>query len=71
MKEMDESIQQVIKQSIEDLENVLSGMSPTASLNQDMDIVDPQILIAELEAATDARDQMAQRCHELDMQVIS
>ncbi|KAL1462559.1 hypothetical protein WDU94_014387 [Cyamophila willieti] len=63
--EMEESVQQVIMQSIQELENLHGS---THSLNISLD---PQVqqLVAELQTVIDARDQMAQRCMELDMQV--
>lgn len=63
--EMEETVQQVIMQSIQELENLHGS---THSLNVSLD---PQVqqLVAELQTVADARDQMAQRCMELDMQV--
>lgn len=63
--ELEESVQQVIMQSIQELENLHGS---THSLNMSLD---PQVqqLLTELQTVTEARDQMAQRCLELDMQV--
>ena len=62
---MDESVQQVIMQSIQ--EQDISSMGPLSTVPE----TDPHLqrIVGELEAAVEARDQMAQRCHELDMQV--
>ncbi|GLG93634.1 Uncharacterized protein GBIM_00989 [Gryllus bimaculatus] len=70
---MEESVQQVIMQSIQELENSSHGSVQSSigtSLGIDSD-PEPQVqkLQLEIELATEARDQMAQRCHELDMQV--
>ena len=61
---MDESVQQVIMQSIQEH---ASSMGPLSTVPE----TDPHLqrIVGELEAAVEARDQMAQRCHELDMQV--
>ncbi|XP_075218372.1 hook microtubule tethering protein [Lycorma delicatula] len=67
---MDESEQQVIMKSIQELENI-HGPGPvsfSASLGLETES-QVQVLVGELQAATEARDQMAQRCLELDMQV--
>ncbi|XP_066996837.1 protein Hook homolog 3 [Anabrus simplex] len=64
---MEESVQQVIMQSIQELENSNHG-SGSSSFAMSIGL-DTEKLLLELEMATDARDQMAQRCHELDMQV--
>lgn len=67
---MEESVQRVIMQSIQELETLHGhgSVSFTTSLGLDTETQLQQIL-AELQAATEARDQMAQRCLELDMQV--
>jgi protein HOOK3 len=64
---MEESVQQVIMQAIQELDGI--SMGPPTSLVPDSDQL--QRILRELEAALEARDQMAQRCHELDMQVCS
>ena len=61
-------------QSIQELENSVHGprLSLGASLNfESFDVADGnhQRLLSELQTAIDARDQMAQRCHELDQQL--
>ncbi|KAL0271024.1 UNVERIFIED_CONTAM: hypothetical protein PYX00_008269 [Menopon gallinae] len=58
---MEESVQQVIMQSIQELESGGVGMS-----NEDAQM---QKLLTDLNKAVEERDQMEQRCHELDMQV--
>lgn len=58
---MEESVQQVIMQSIQELESGGVGMS-----NEDAQM---QKLLSDLNKAIEERDQMEQRCHELDMQV--
>lgn len=68
---MEESVQQVIMQSIQELDRSSMGSGTTSlALGSGPDI-DPQLqrILGELENAAEARDQMAQRCHELDMQV--
>ncbi|XP_071442587.1 protein Hook homolog 3-like [Hetaerina americana] len=79
--DMEESLQQVIMQSIQELENNGAGaLSMGANLCEGFlstglppnpVVVDPQLpkLLQDLEAATNAKDWMAQKCHELDMQV--
>ncbi|CAH0391882.1 unnamed protein product [Bemisia tabaci] len=66
--DLEESVQQVIMQSIQELETMVgSGPGPisfTVGLDQQV-----QQLMSELQVVTEARDQMAQRCLELDMQV--
>ncbi|XP_014219490.1 protein Hook homolog 3 [Copidosoma floridanum] len=71
---LEEAVQQVIMQSIQELENSVHAprLSLGASLNfESFDVADgnQQRLLTELQAAIDARDQMAQRCHELDQQL--
>lgn len=71
---LEEVVQQVIMQSIQELEESMHGprLSLGASLNFDtFDIGDgaQQRLLAELQMAVDSRDQLAQRCHELDQQL--
>ncbi|PNF37389.1 Hook-like protein 3 [Cryptotermes secundus] len=68
---MEESVQQVIMQSIQELDRSSMGSSATSIILGSGPETDPQLqrILGELEAATEARDQMAQRCHELDMQV--
>jgi len=64
---MEEAVQQVIMQSIQELDASTGG---SASFTPSLD-TDPAItrLLSDLDVATQGRDQMAQRCHELDMQV--
>ncbi|XP_015599501.1 protein Hook homolog 3 [Cephus cinctus] len=71
---MEEAVQQVIMQSIQELEGSMHGprLSLGASLNfETLDLGDSaqQRLLAELQVAVDTRDQLAQRCHELDQQL--
>jgi len=71
---MDEKSQTVIMQSIQDLERIQGHPQSiiTTSLGVDTDDHQEQIqqLINELQSVTKARDQMTQRCLELDSQVI-
>ncbi|KAG8239983.1 hypothetical protein J437_LFUL019473, partial [Ladona fulva] len=79
--DMEESLQQVIMQSIQELESNGAGALSVATnlsegflstgLQPNPAIMDPQIpkLLQDLEAASNARDWMAQKCHELEMQV--
>lgn len=68
---MDENSQTVIMQSIQDLERIQghaqSSISTSFGVDQHEQI---QQLIDELQSANKARDQMTQRCLELDSQVI-
>lgn len=68
---MDENSQTVIMQSIQDLERIhghaQSSISNSFGADQHEQI---QQLIDELQSANKARDQMTQRCLELDSQVI-
>jgi protein HOOK3 len=68
---MEESVQQVIMQSIQELDRSSMGCSATSIILGSGPETDPQLqrILEEWEAAAEARDQMAQRCHELDMQV--
>ncbi|XP_012234384.1 protein Hook homolog 3 [Linepithema humile] len=78
MKSMDETVQRAIMQSIQQLERALS---PGTSISSDsiafniepmeLDVADgaQQRLYAELQATVDIKDQLAQRCHELDQQL--
>lgn len=69
---MDENSQTVIMQSIQDLERIQGNPqnSIASSLGVDIDHHEHiQQLIDELQAVTQARDQMTQRCLELDSQV--
>lgn len=59
---MEESVQQVIMQSIQELESGGVGVS-------NEDAAQMQKLMTDLGKAVEERDQMEQRCHELDMQV--
>ena len=67
---MEESVQQVIMQSIQEIDSSIGSGIPSLVLKSDPE-ADPQLqrILAELEVAAEVRDQMAQRCHELDMQV--
>lgn len=71
---MEETVQQAIMQSIQELESSVHGpkLSLGTSLNfESMDMADgaQQRLYAELQVAVDMKDQLAQRCHELDQQL--
>ncbi|XP_015116796.1 protein Hook homolog 3 [Diachasma alloeum] len=71
---MEESVQQAIMQSIQELEGSMHGakLSLGASLNfETLDVADggQQRLLAELQMAVDLKDQLGQRCHELDQQL--
>lgn len=59
---MEESVQQVIMQSIQELE---SGGVTVISDESHL-----QKLILDVNKAIEERNQMEQRCHELDMQVV-
>jgi len=63
---MEESVQQVIMQSIQEIES-----DTTNNSSNSIPDLDPQLqrVLRELEAAREAKEQMVQRCHELDMQV--
>ncbi|XP_049781741.1 protein Hook homolog 3-like [Schistocerca cancellata] len=64
---LEESVQQVIMQSIQELESASqASFGPVAGVELE---AEAQRLALALEVAAEARDQMAQRCHELDMQV--
>jgi hypothetical protein len=66
---MEESVQQVIMQSIQELDGMGSG-TPSIVVNPGRE-TDPQLqrIMGELEVVAEARDQLAQRCLELDTQV--
>uniref|UniRef100_A0A6V7K1W2 Protein hook n=1 Tax=Bracon brevicornis TaxID=1563983 RepID=A0A6V7K1W2_9HYME len=71
---MEESVQQAVMQSIQELEGSMSGprLSLGPNLNfESLDVADgnQQRLIAELQMAVDLKDQLGQRCHELDQQL--
>jgi len=71
---MDENSQTVIMQSIQDLERIQGHPQSiiATSLGIDSDHQEQiQQLIDELQSVTKARDQMTQRCLELDSQVIN
>lgn len=73
IRSMDENSQTVIMQCIQDLERIQGHPQSiiTTSLGVDNDHQEQiQQLIDELQAVTKARDQMTQRCLELDSQVI-
>lgn len=61
---MEESVQRVIMQAIQELEN---GSQISLGPTEDIHL---QRLSAELDRVTYERDQMAQKCHELDLQVM-
>lgn len=71
---MDENSQTVIMQSIQDLEQIQSNPQNSISnsfetdLNQHEQI---QQLIDQLQSVTKAKNQMTQRCIELDSQVLN
>lgn len=70
---MDENSQTVIMQCIQDLERIQGHSQSIINTNFGIDFdSQDQIrqLLAELESVTLARDQMTQRCLELDSQVI-
>ena len=71
---MEETVQQAIMQSIQELESNMHGprLSLGTSLNfESFDIADgtQQRLLAELQATVDMKEQLAQKCHELDQQL--
>lgn len=71
---MEETVQQAIMQSIQELESNMHGprLSLGTSLNfESLDVADgtQQRLLAELQATVDMREQLAQKCHELDQQL--
>jgi protein HOOK3 len=68
---MEESVQQVIMQSIQELDGSSMGCGATSIILGSGPETDPhmQRLLEEWEAAAEAREEIAQRCHELDMQV--
>ncbi|KAL6432248.1 hypothetical protein ACFW04_006719 [Cataglyphis niger] len=71
---MEETVQQAIMQSIQELESSVHGpkLSLGTSLNfESLDAADgaQQRLYAELQATVDMKDQLAQKCHELDQQL--
>lgn len=73
IRSMDENSQTVIMQSIQDLERIQGHPQSiiATSLGVDTDHQEQiQQLIDELQSVTKARDQMTQRCLELDSQVI-
>lgn len=68
---MEETVQQAIMQSIQELDSSVHGprMSLGTSLNFDVADGAQQRLYAELQATVDMKDQLAQKCHELDQQL--
>ncbi|KAK9308152.1 hypothetical protein QLX08_001657 [Tetragonisca angustula] len=71
---MEETVQQAIMQSIQELESNMHGprLSLGTSLNfESFDVADgtQQRLLAELQATVDMKEQLAQKCHELDQQL--
>lgn len=70
---MDEKSQTVIMQSIQDLERIQGNPQSSISNSFEVDLNQHeqiQQLIDELQAVTKAKNQMTQRCIELDSQVI-
>lgn len=67
---MEETVQQAIMQSIQELDSSVPRMSLVTSLTN-FDVADgaQQKLHAELQATVDMKDQLAQKCHELDHQL--
>ncbi|KZC10839.1 PREDICTED: protein Hook homolog [Dufourea novaeangliae] len=71
---MEETVQQAIMQSIQELESNMNGprLSLGTSLNfESLDVADgtQQRLLTELQLTADMKEQLAQRCHELDQQL--
>nr|XP_003706672.1 PREDICTED: protein Hook homolog 3 [Megachile rotundata] len=71
---MEETVQQAIMQSIQELEGNMNGprLSLGTSLNfESLDVADgnQQRLLAELQLNVDMKEQLAQKCHELDQQL--
>jgi len=70
---MEETVQQAIMQSIQELDSSVHGPRlSTSFVNfESLDVADgaQQRLYAELQATVDMKDQLAQRCHELDQQL--
>ncbi|XP_029040719.1 protein Hook homolog 3 [Osmia bicornis bicornis] len=71
---MEETVQQAIMQSIQELESNMHGprLSLGTSLNfESLDVADgtQQRLLAELQLNVDMKEQLAQKCHELDQQL--
>ncbi|XP_076245826.1 hook microtubule tethering protein [Calliopsis andreniformis] len=71
---MEETVQQAIMQSIQELESNMHGprLSLGTSLNfESLDVADgtQQRLLAELQLTVDMKEQLAQKCHELDQQL--
>ncbi|XP_053988157.1 protein Hook homolog 3 [Hylaeus anthracinus] len=71
---MEETVQQAIMQSIQELESNMNGpkLSLGTSLNfESLDVADgtQQRLLTQLQTTVDMKEQLAQRCHELDHQL--
>ena len=71
---MEETVQQAIMQSIQELESNMHGprLSLGTSLNfESLDVADgtQQRLLTELQVTVDMKEQLAQKCHELDQQL--
>ncbi|XP_043263334.1 protein Hook homolog 3 [Colletes gigas] len=71
---MEETVQQAIMQNIQELESNMNGprLSLGTSLNfETLDVADgaQQRLLAQLQSTVDMKEQLAQRCHELDQQL--
>ncbi|XP_076636717.1 hook microtubule tethering protein [Colletes latitarsis] len=71
---MEETVQQAIMQNIQELESNMNGprLSLGTSLNfESLDVADgtQQRLLAQLQSTVDMKEQLAQRCHELDQQL--
>lgn len=67
---MEESVQQSIMQAIQSLDEATRGRGPF-SLPELADPTRIQRLNSDLEDANEARENLAQRCHELEIQVIT
>lgn len=69
---MEETVQQAIMQSIQELESSVHGSKLSSNFNfESFDTADgtQQRFYAELQVAIDMKDQLAQKCHELDQQL--
>ncbi|KAF4533458.1 hypothetical protein B566_EDAN001185 [Ephemera danica] len=81
MRDMEEEVQQVIMQSIQDLEQGIQGdprsglhLENVAALSTADSLSEVTIhlskAVEDLQRVTEERDHMKQRCHELDMQAV-
>lgn len=69
---MEETVQQAIMQSIQELESSVQGSKLSSNFHlESFDTADgtQQRFYAELQAAIDMKEQLAQKCHELDQQL--